>query len=94
MVIDAVLGQVFIFVWSIVVVALGICGLFFRDKFRRLNIWWALKLYDMTGMPLFKTRAAYLRNADWSFLFLTLGLAAIIAGALAFLSLFNIHIIN
>jgi hypothetical protein len=92
--IDAILGHVFLFVWSIGATAIGIAALFFRDRFLQLNIWWALKLYKMTGIPLYKTQAEHLRNTDWSFLFFTLGVAFTIGGVLTFLSLFNIHIID
>jgi hypothetical protein len=92
--IDAFLGHIFLFVWSIAVVGFGICGLFFREQFASLNIWWALKLYEMTGIPLFKTQAEHWHETDRGFLMFTLGLAAIIAGVLTFLSLFNVHIID
>jgi hypothetical protein len=91
---DATFGHVLLFVWSIVATTIGIIGSFFRDKFVKLNVWWALKLYEMTGIPLFKTQAAHLRNTDWSFLIFTLGVAFVIGGVLTFISLFNIHVID
>ena len=89
---DAVFGAVFLFVWSIIAMAIGLFGLFFRERAAKLNVLGFQRMYKLTHFPVFKWQAEQAQEEDQSFLIFTVSLFLSIAGIVTFLSLFGVRV--